>query len=239
MEKQDGIEKLFYELASESRLDILRELTGKNWKMNDLSRKLNQTTTETFRQLQRLTEAALVEKQPEGTYAITEYGRLILELTSPLKFLLKNKDYFAAHDIRRLPHQFIMRLDALSGAQLLLGMVESTTKISTMIGEAQKYMWGISPEPLMQSFDAIAKAVPKDAEYKILSPQPPSKLANIENRTLSDIPLIMAVTEKQAAVCFRLIGGKVDYASFLGEDPVFHDWAKDLFLYYWDKAKSV
>jgi len=96
--------------------------------MNDLSRKLNQTTTETFRQLQRLMEAKLVEKQPEGTYGVTEYGRLVLELTDPLKFLLKNKDYFVAHDIRRLPHQFIMRLDALSGAQLLLGMVESTQK---------------------------------------------------------------------------------------------------------------
>jgi len=108
-----------------------------------------------------------------------------------------------------------------------------------MIGEAKQYMWGISPEPLMQSFDAIAKAVPKDAEYKILSPQSPSKLANIENRTLFDVPLIMAVTEKQAAVCFRLIGGKVDYASFFGEAPSFHDWAKDLFAYYWEKGKCV
>lgn len=239
MEKQEGIEKLFYELASESRFDILRELTEKNWKMNDLARKLDLTTTETFRQLQRLTEAGLVEKQPEGTYAVTEYGRLILELTAPLSFLLKNKDFFAAHDIRQLPHQFVMRLDALSGAQLLLGMVESTTKISNMIGESKQYMWGISPEPLMQSLDAIAKAVPKGAEYKILSPQPPSKHANIENRTLSDTPLIMAVTEKQAAVCFRLIGGKVDYASFFGEDPAFHDWAKDLFVYYWKKGKLI
>jgi hypothetical protein len=27
----------------------------------------------------------------------------------------------------------------------------------------------------------------------------------------------MAITENQAAVCFRLTGGKVDYASFFGE----------------------
>ncbi len=232
------IEGLLYELASESRLGILRELKEKDWKMNDVARKLDLTTTEAFRQLQRLTEAALAKKQPEGTYAITEYGRLVLEFMAPLGFLLKNKKYFSTHGICQLPHQFVMRLDELSGAALILGMVESTTRISTMIGEAREYMWGISPEPLMQQFDVISKEVPKGCEYRVLSPQPPSKLPNIENRTIIETPLIMAVTEKQAAVCFRLIGGKVDYASFFGDDLVFHDWAKDLFSYYWNACKT-
>jgi predicted transcriptional regulator len=118
-------------------------------------------------------------------------------------------------------------------------MVESTTKISTMIGQAKQYLWAISPEPLVQSVEAISKAVPQTAEYRILSPQPNTKLPNFENRTLSEPPLIMAVTESQAAVCFRLIGGKVDYASFFGEAPIFYGWAKELFLYFWEKAKST
>ena len=62
MENREGIEKLYFELASESRLDLLRELNEKNWKMNDVARKLDLTTTETYRQLQRLTEAKLVER---------------------------------------------------------------------------------------------------------------------------------------------------------------------------------
>lgn len=132
-----------------------------------------------------------------------------------------------------------MRIDELSQSDLIMGMIESTTKISQMIGEAQQYMWGISPEPLLQSFDAISKEVPKDAEYRILSPQPPMKLPNLENRTLCDTPLIMALTEKKAAVSFRLIGGKVDYTSFFGKDQAVHTWAKDLFLYYWDKGKHT
>jgi len=72
MENPEGIEKLFFELASESRLDILRKVNEKNWKMNDVARKLGLTTTETYRQLQRLTEALLVQRQPDGTYAISE-----------------------------------------------------------------------------------------------------------------------------------------------------------------------
>jgi predicted transcriptional regulator len=49
----------------------------------------------------------------------------------------------------------------------------------------------------------------------------------------------MALTEKYAAVCFRQIGGKVDYASFFGDDQEFHGWARNLFLYFWEKGKHA
>lgn len=94
-------------------------------------------------------------------------------------------------------------------------------------------------EPLPLSFDEISKQIPKGAEFRILSPQPPVKLPNLENRTLSDVPVIMAITAKEATVCFRFIGGRVDYAGFSGNDPIFLKWVKDLFLYYWDKGKRT
>ena len=239
MENHEGIDRLFFELASESRLGILRKLNENNWKMNDVARKLDLTTTETFRQLQRLSEALLVQKQPDGTYAITQYGRLVLELSSPLEFVFKHKEYFLAHDVRRLPPQFAKRLGELSQTNLITGMMESTAKSSQMIGEAQQYMWGISPEPLPQSFEVLAKQIPKGVEYRILSPQPPAKLPNLENRTISDTPAIMALTEKEAGISFRFIEGRTDYAAFFGKDPIFLSWVKDLFLYYWDKGKRA
>jgi len=239
MENQEGMEKLFFELASESRLDILHKLKEKNWKMNALARKLDLTTTETFRQLQRLKEAALVEKQPEGKYAITAYGRLVLQLSSSLEFVFKHKQYFLTHDVDQIPQQLISRIGELSQTKLIMGMIESTTKSSKMIGEAKQFMWGISPEPLPAPLDEVSKQIPKGAEYRILSPQPPTKLPNLENRMLSEVPVIMAITEKEATVSFRFIGGRVDYAGFSGKDPLFLNWVKDLFLYYWDKGKRT
>jgi predicted transcriptional regulator len=29
----------------------------------------------------------------------------------------------------------------------------------------------------------------------------------------------------------------MDYAAFYGTDPKFVNWARELFLYYWDKGK--
>ena len=239
MENQEGIERLFFELASESRLGILRTLAEKNLKMNDAARKLDLTTTETFRQLQRLGEALLVQKQPDGTYAITQVGKLVLQLSTSLEFIFKHKQYFLTHDVSRLPPQFVNRLGELSQAKLKMGMVESTMKSSQLIGDATQFMWGISPELLPQSFGEIAKQIPKGAEYRILSPQLPAKLPNLENRTLADTPAIMVVTEKEAAVCFRFIEGRQDYAGFFGNDPIFLNWVKDLFLYYWEKGKRA
>jgi predicted transcriptional regulator len=59
MGSKEGIDKLFFELASESRLGILRELQLKPLKMQEIARKLDLTDTESCKQLQRLTEAHL------------------------------------------------------------------------------------------------------------------------------------------------------------------------------------
>jgi predicted transcriptional regulator len=69
----------------------------------------------------------------------------------------------------------------------------------------------------------------------IPSPSP----RNVELRGLSDIPVTIGITEKEATVCFPLVGGRTDYAGFSGKDPSFLNWAKDLFLYYWDKGKRI
>ena len=74
LEDQERIERLYFELASESRLSILQELSKQDGKMREIARKLELTTTEAFRQLQRLNDALLVQKNPEGAYALRSMG---------------------------------------------------------------------------------------------------------------------------------------------------------------------
>jgi len=213
------------------------KLQTKNLKMQEIARQLDLTATDAFRQLERLSAALLVQRQPDGAYALTQYGKLELHLSSSMDFVLKNKQYFLTHDVWRLPQQFVNRIGELSQATLRMGLIESTFKASQMIGEAKQYMWGISPEPLLQTFDEINKQIPKGVEYRILSPQPPAKFPNLESRTLSVSLIILALTEKEAALCFRFIDGRVDYAGFIGNDETFLNWVKDVFLHYWEKGK--
>jgi hypothetical protein len=120
-----------------------------------------------------------------------------------------------------------------------MGLIESTFKSSQIIGEAKQYMWPISPEPLPQQFEDISKQVPKGVEYRSLSPQPPKKLSNLENRTLSDTPgKSLPSPKKEAALCFRFLDGRLDYAGFIGTDQTFHNYVTDLFLHNWNKGKK-
>jgi len=239
VENADRLDRLFYELSSESRLDILQVLQTESLKMQEIARQLDLTGTEAFRQLERLTAAILVQRQPDGAYALTQFGRLELHFAYSMDFILKHKQYFLTHDVWQLPQQFLNRLSEISQATLRTGLIESTFKSSQLIGEAKQYMWGVSPEPLPQAFEDIVKQIPKGVEYRILSPQPPASLANLENRTLSNCPAIFALTEKEAALCLRFLDGRVDYAGFIGSDPTFLNWVKDLFLYYWEKGKRI
>jgi predicted transcriptional regulator len=247
MEDNLGIEKLFFELASESRLSILRELKKENLKMQEIARRLDVTATEAFRQLERLSAASLVKKQPDGTFTLAEYGKLVLQLSSSLEFAFKNKEYFAAHDLSHIPAQFVNRLGELSQAQLGLDTVENLNRTERAFTEAEAYSWGIAEGTVPEHMAPIMEErMRKGIKMRFLIPenrfQPitdPVSVRNVEARGLADLPAIVVLTEKLAGICFRQVGGRIDYAGFFGEDPAFHNWVKDLFLYYWEKGKRA
>ena len=114
MVEKEGLERLYYELASESRIQILRILEKENVKMNELARRLDLTATEVFRQLQRLSDAQLIQKNQEGTFLLTAYGKLLMQLSSSTEFVFKHRQYFLTHDLSKLPQEFINRLGELS-----------------------------------------------------------------------------------------------------------------------------
>jgi predicted transcriptional regulator len=236
MDDVEVLEKLFFELSSESRLAILRKLLGESLKTQEMARRLDVTATEAFRQLQRLTDAGLVQRQPEGSYTITSYGRLVLHLTSSLGVVSKHREYFLRHDFWRLPIQFIDRIGEVSGADLIMDTMGSISRVEQIIGGAEEYLWGIGEGRFTENMGKTAEEQSGiGVEYRVLSPLPPTRIQSLENRTLSDVPVVLILTEKEALICLRFADGRMDYAGFSGKDPVFLLWVRDLFLYYWDK----
>jgi predicted transcriptional regulator len=248
LEKDGGVEKLFFELASESRLNIMRELQSKNLKMQEIARRLDVTATEAFRQLQRLSQELLVQKQPDGTFAIAEYGKLVLQLSSSLEFVSKHRHYFSTHDIMRLPPQFVNRLSELLHAELVMDTIKSLNKGEHALMEAEQYGWGIAEGTVPEHMGPIMdQRVHKGLKLRFLIPEnvylgnvnPTVMARNLEVRCLSELPALVLLTEKEGSICFRQIGGRMDYAGFFGKHPDFLSWIKDLFLYYWEKGKRA
>jgi predicted transcriptional regulator len=247
LENQEPIERLYFELASESRLSMLQEISKQDFRMREIARKLDLTTTEAFRQLQRLNEALLVQKKPEGTYSITEYGLLILHFSAFFEFIHTHRQYFLTHNVRRLPYQFLNRISELSQAEFKPNMMENINAAERVAREAEKYMWGGGAEQPLNIRDALQKGISKGVKYRFLFPKRfipkeltiPGLAQAAEIRSMEDLPFNVAMSEKEAGISFQFADGRVDYASFVGKDPVFLNWVRDLFLYYWDKGNRL
>ena len=147
LENFEGIDRLFYELASESRLKILQELLVNNLRMQELARKIDLTETEAFRQLQRLSQALLIQKQPDGAYSITEYGKLLLQFSQSFEFAFKFKHCLLTRNVWRLPEPFINRLGELSQATLSTDAIEMVNNAEQLILGAEKHLWLIGERP--------------------------------------------------------------------------------------------
>jgi len=171
LENQERIERLYFDLASESRFSILQEISKQDGRMREIARKLELTTTEAFRQLQRLNDALLVQKKPEGTYAITEYGLLVLRFSAFFEFIHSRRQYFLTHNVRRLPYQFLNRIGELSQADFRTNMMENINGADRMAREAEKYMWGGGAEQPLNIRDALLEGIAKGVKYRFLFPK--------------------------------------------------------------------
>jgi len=90
---------LYFELSNEDRLEILRKLEGETLNVTGIARELEITTQECSRHLARLSEAMLVERNPEGGYSLSQYGRLSLRIIAGQSFVSEHRDYFNAHSL--------------------------------------------------------------------------------------------------------------------------------------------
>jgi predicted transcriptional regulator len=238
MGKGEGIEKLFFDLASESRLGIIRELKEHNLKNNELGGRLDLTATEAFRQLQHLTEALLIQRLPDGTYTITNYGKLTMQLLQSLEFTFEHKEYFLNHDVWRLPYQFFNRIGELSKSTLCINTIENMNRTCHIFSEAEKYAWGMGEKLLESLGPAMARPVSKGVEFRFMGYENrlpnlnhlPEEAPHVEIRVLTEVPITIVCTEKEAVICFPSTDGRMDYAAFTSRDKIFVSWAMDLFV---------
>ena len=244
MDDQDGLDKLFFELASESRLGILFELQTKNLKMQEVGQKLSLTHTEVFRQLQRLSEALLIEKKPEGTYAITQNGKLLLELSRSFEFVSRFRRSLLSRDLERIPYQFINRLGELSQAKLSVDTNEMINNAEQLILGAEKYLWLIGQRPLSSLNQKANEVSQKGVQVKLLFDENSRKFydniperRNFEKRVVPTVPAIMLINEKMAGINILPTDNRGDSMVLYGSDPKLLKWADDLFLYFWEQGK--
>lgn len=264
-ENNEEISKVLFELSSNRRASILLEVKKENLKMQQISKALDMTATETFRHLQRLTDAKLIEKNVDGTYTITTLGGLASGVLSNLNFMLKNTDYFLEHSTALLPYEFVNRLGELSNGRFYGDTMSMLNQARELVYEAEESLWVIGEEIDTSHVQPTNQKISMGLKFRFLMQQnltlkltpevllcPHCKKAMIqdvstfkerhcrhcERKSIERIPLALLISEKEAILCLRRNKGEMDYAGFFGRDERFLKWCRDLFLHYWDRAAA-
>jgi len=243
---EDRLSDLHFQLSRADRRRIIEELQTQNLKLNEVAKKLDITATEAFRQLQRLTEAGLLEKTSEGKYRATPYSRLILESTAAMGFLTKHREYFLEHDTSLIPPQFRARFGELSKTVLLTEGVPNMNTAIEVLKNAEKRI-DVMAEFRLEQHLQIARqrssegvkirSIYQDNLVESVRRELIPVNQSVERRFIPRVCAVMINTEKSAGFALPKLDGKMDYQVFAGTDPDSMRWAGDLFEDQWNKAK--
>jgi predicted transcriptional regulator len=237
---------LLFEFSSPERMRIMKSLLAERLRLSHVSKKLDMTVTEASRHLQRLSEIQLIEKDVDGAFSPTPYGKVAEKLLSSLDLISNYRQYFLEHDVLRLPDELISRINELSLATLNTDVVRVLAHVDVMFQEAEEYMWVMSyahslpstipiVEERLQNGVILLRIFPEE----IIPPIGEAETIAGPCRTLPEVDVRIMLTEKEAMCSLPSIDGRQDYASFIGKDPRFHRWCRDLYLHYWEKAKTA
>ena len=238
---------LMFELSNTDRVRILLSLLQGPENITGISKQLKNTTQETSRHITRLSDVGLVGRQPDGTYRITSYGKIVFNQIEGIEFLSTHKDYFIDHTMEALPYEYVSRIGELKNSSYIDNVMTVFQKIQEISDESEKHIWRITDKRLNIVYSNIQKAADRGVEYRRIEPEtvnesplieikPPIEPGSV--RSLESVPVFMAISEKEVGgLAFPRINGEFDYIGFNSKDTQVLKWCSDLFKHYWNMGK--
>ncbi|MFQ5440933.1 MAG: helix-turn-helix transcriptional regulator [Nitrosopumilaceae archaeon] len=249
----------FLELASEQRLNILKNLREKNLNISKLAKILDATNPEVHRNVGRLSKNGLIEKNPDGNYGLTTFGQALMIQTSSINFMADNKDFFNSHSLNKINSKFIQRIGSLQSKKRVKGFVKVLEKWQKIQEDADNYIYNILSEvPYSKDVvDVISDKLENNIKIKsifsetAIIPEDRKKIfqekgfqkyvtnGNLERKISKDVVIGLLITEKEAGVFFQKSDGDLDLSEmFVSKEPEFIEWCLDYFEEIWQKSTS-
>jgi predicted transcriptional regulator len=256
-DKTSQASELFMELASETRLSILTYLNERPAKLSSLSREVNTTVQDVYRNLNRLVEEGLVRRSTDSMFHLTEYGMIVMKQIPDFMFMKENKKFFDDHSlVGVISDKFVQRIGALYNCKKIssvtavmerLKKLESSTKKQLRIMVSQGWaeegriivelsMHGIQVQSIVGKNTIMPKEI-IDSIRRVIEKMPTTN-QNMQTKMIEKIDVALYISDEQeAAVMFPNVMGEIDMSTiFIGSDPVFYEWCSDLFNHYWESG---
>lgn len=243
------------ELSSESRLEILNLVRQNPLTLSELHKKTKKTGSEIHRNLQRLLDSKVIDKDNNGKYRLSNFGQLIMFQLHSFEFLATHKDFWKIHTTK-LPEEFLRRLGDLSESKTVSGFVAVQEIFQKIYQNSNEYIYSMLQEA---PYDGDTVAILLDklktgvhlhslfSEDSVISEKREFvkseflefiKNGNLERRICDSFPAVVFCNEKEGCVCFSDPIGRIDLGmAFYGNSKSFQKWCFDYSKYFWDSSK--
>ncbi|MFQ5891172.1 MAG: transcriptional regulator FilR1 domain-containing protein, partial [Candidatus Methanofastidiosia archaeon] len=104
---------------------------------------------------------------------------------------------------------------------------------------AEEFVWAMSSEVMEEPGEILNLKLQENPIFGWRRIFLREIIENPENeRVLDKIHTTVLINEKMAILFLPYLHGKTDFSkAFVSDDEKFYNWCRDLFLYYWKKAK--
>ena len=249
--------ELFMELASETRLSILTYLNERPAKLSSLSREVNTTVQDVYRNLNRLLEEGLVRRSTDNIFHLTEYGMIVMKQIPDFMFMKENKKFFEDHSlVGVIPDKFSQRIGALYNCKTIISATAVFQSLKKMQSDATKSLkiivsqaWPEEGEILIDRANHGVKIFALVGQNTIF---PKNVIENImpkvnvliskgimERRMIEKVRLATFIVDDRIdALVFPYTKDEVDMTTLIvGRDSLFCEWCTDYFDHMWRDSK--
>ena len=250
---------MFLELSSEQRLKIILRLEQGKTKMSVLAKELDATVPEIHRNFTRLSKVGLIEKDIDGNYGLTIFGKTVFAQINSLMFVPNHKNYFKNHTFSSLPDKFIQRIGSLNESKLVNGYIKVMEQWNDIYKNSDGYLYNVLVEV---PYDVnLIKVLTDKLKNNVKIKSIFSESANVSNERKSvinqslfkkfimdesikrkmnkKISIVIILNQRQAGICFPTIDDEIDMSKMLyGDSALFHEWCFDYFEYLWQNSTT-
>ena len=255
----EKIASVFLELSSEQRLKIILRLEQGKTKMSVLAKELDATVPEIHRNFTRLSKVGLIEKDIDGNYGLTIFGKTVFAQINSLMFVPNHKNYFKNHTFSSLPDKFIQRIGSLNESKLVNGYIKVMEQWNDIYKNSDGYLYNVLVEV---PYDVnLIKVLTDKLKNNVKIKSIFSESANVSNERKSvinqslfkkfimdesikrkmnkKISIVIILNQKQAGICFPTTDDEIDMGKMLyGDSALFHEWCFDYFEYLWQNSTT-
>lgn len=236
-----------FELSHPSRLGILRLASTRKIRHTELIQASGLSPSEVTRHTHRLQSSGLLKKTRSGEFRTTSNGQIVLNWLENFEFMSFNAPYLENHRLNELPIGFdlfhVLRqcekiTGTMNGVNTILRInAESRTLLNGFIEEFHDSVVNIHYEKIKYGIDmklitVRGKRIP--FEYSEVD------AVNLFMKSLPSVPFFFVASEKECVVCFREVGGEIDYSTcFITGNENIIEWFNMLFYYYWERGSAI